>query len=433
MLKSMTIPEIYSLFKETTGVSTDTRKVGKGQFFIALKGANFNGNTYAQQALEAGASYVLIDEEKHKKDARCILVGDCLHTLQLLANHHRQQFDIPVLAITGTNGKTTSKELVSAVLSSKYDTTATLGNLNNHIGVPLTLLSITEKTELAIIEMGANKIGDIRELCSFANPTHGVIINVGKAHLEGFGSFEGVIQTKTEMYDFLYNGNKIAFVNGSQERLKSNAQRINKIIYFQNDKANTSTLVETSSTLKIQTPENQIIETNLIGAYNLDNIAVAYEIGKYFGVNTEKITDAISSYVPTNNRSQVITAKKGTILLDAYNANPFSMEVAIDNLALTKNNKYAILGDMFELGDYTDDEHLKVIEYSISNKIQTLFCGELFFKNKIEAPDQLFFKTRNEVVTYLNKTPNWLKGKYQLLIKGSRGMALEQITKDVKF
>ena len=429
----MTIPEIYSLFQKTSGVSTDTRKVGEGQFFVALKGANFNGNLYADKAIESGASYVLIDEKEYKKDERYILVGDCLHTLQLLANYHRQQFDVPVLAITGTNGKTTSKELISVVLSKKYNVVATFGNLNNHIGVPLTLLTITDKTELAIIEMGANKIGDIRELCSFANPTHGVVVNVGKAHLEGFGSFEGVVQTKTEMYDFLYNGNKVAFVNGSQEELKSNAQRIKDVIYFQNDKTNTSTLLETTSTLRIQTPDNEIIETNLVGAYNLDNIAISYEIGKFFEVDKKEISRAIASYVPTNNRSQIVKTKQGAILLDAYNANPFSMRVAIDNLALAKTNKLAILGDMFELGDYAESEHQEVIEYATSKGVEAIFCGELFYKNKIKSSGQLFFKTREEVIVYLKENSSWLDRKYNLLIKGSRGMALEKIVKEVKF
>ena len=429
----MTIPEIYSHFLKSTGVNTDTRTVQKGQFFVALKGGNFNGNLYADKAIELGASFALIDEVEYQKDERYILVDSCLHTLQLLANYHRQQFDIPVLGITGTNGKTTSKELIASVLSKKYKVVATVGNLNNHIGVPLTLLSITAKTEFAIIEMGANKIGDIRELCSFANPTHGVVMNVGKAHLEGFGSFQGVVQTKTELYDFLYNGGKVAFVNGNQKELKDNANRISDTVYFQNDQSNTCQLLETESTIQIGTPSGKHIETNLIGAYNLDNIAVAHCMGSYFGIEENEVIDAIASYVPSNNRSQVISKKRGTILLDAYNANPFSMDVALDNLALSNQNKYAILGDMFELGDYARVEHLKVIEKTIDKNVLTLFCGRLFNEHKEKFPNELFFEEREDLVAYLKENRSWTKEKYSLLIKGSRGMELEKILDEVEF
>jgi UDP-N-acetylmuramoyl-tripeptide--D-alanyl-D-alanine ligase len=432
----MTIPEIYSLFIKSTGVSTDTRNVVKGQLFVALKGVNFNGNLYATQALESGASYAIIDEGNIKLDERYVVVHDCLHTLQLLANYHRQQFDIPLLAITGTNGKTTSKELIAAVLSKKFRIKATKGNLNNHIGVPLTLLSISDKTELAIIEMGANKIGDVRELCSFANPTHGVIINVGKAHLEGFGSFEGIIQTKTELYDFIYNGDHTAFVNGNQQILKDNASRIKQVHFFQDSQQNTCELVDSrlkDEYLEVRIPSGKTIDTNLVGGYNLDNVAVAVEIGYYFGVSEKEIVEAIAGYVPTNNRSQVIKIKKGSILLDAYNANPFSMEVALQNLSSLDGRQYAILGDMFELGKYANDEHLKVIETSVSNGIQVIYCGELFFQYKQEFPLELFFETRDEVIAYLKGHKNWMNELGHLLIKGSRGMALERIIEEIDF
>ena len=429
----MTIPEIYSLFVKSNGINTDTRTIQSGEIFVSLKGDNFNGNFYAEKAIKLGASFVLIDEVDYQNDQRYILVDSCLHTLQLLANYHRQQFNIPVLAITGTNGKTTTKELIMSVLSVDNCVVATVGNLNNHIGVPLTLLSITSRTEFAIIEMGANKVGDIRELCSIANPTHGVIINVGKAHLEGFKSFEGVVQTKTELYDFLYNGNKVAFVNGNQKELKSNASRFNNVIYFQNDELNSLSLSDKESAIEVVTPSNFTIQTNLIGAYNLDNIAAAYQIGDYFGVSEVKIRQAIALYVPSNNRSQVILKRCGTILLDAYNANPFSMDVALDSLVSCKGVKYAIIGDMFELGDYTDVEHLKIIRKCIDSNVQTLFCGELFYNHRSEFKSLHFFKNRNDLVLHLKKDRKWLQAKYSLLIKGSRGMALEKILDEVDF
>lgn len=429
----MTIPEIYSLFKKSTGITTDTRNVGKDQIFLALKGANFNGNEYAYKALELGASYVVIDEKEYQKDDRYILVHNALHTLQLLANYHRHQFDIPVFGITGTNGKTTTKELLTGVLSQKYKVTSTKGNLNNHIGVPLTLLTISDETEFAVIEMGANKIGDIRELCSFANPTHGAVINVGKAHLEGFGSFEGVIQTKTELYDFLYNSGKIGFVNGSQEELVNNTARFDKMNYFQNDKTNTYTAISSGGNLKVKTPRGAELETQLVGAYNVDNIALACQLGEFFGVEQDEIDDAITSYRPSNNRSQIIKNGSGTVLLDAYNANPFSMKVAIENLSLSLGGKNAILGDMFELGEYAEEEHKKVIEDCLSKEIEVVFCGELFHKHREGFSGGMFFKTREEVIEYLKSNPGWINQQYNLLIKGSRGMALEKILEEVDF
>ena len=429
----MTIPEIYTLFKKSTGISTDTRNVKDGQLFFALKGESFNGNLYASKALDSGASYVIIDQEDQKVDDRCIVVHNSLHTLQLLANYHRQQLNIPIVAITGTNGKTTTKELMAVVLSKKFQVVATKGNLNNHIGVPLTLLSITDQTELAIIEMGANKIGDIRELCSFANPTHGVIINVGKAHLEGFGSFEGIIQAKTELYDFLYNGSKTAFVNGDQKELNSNATRMLEVQYFQKDESNTCEVVRSVGNLVVKLPSEKIVHTQLVGAYNLDNIAAAVVFGNYFGVGEDDICEAISSYAPTNNRSQVIETEKGSILLDAYNANPSSMEVAIRNIASLDIGKYAILGDMFELGEYADNEHLKVIEQIQKTDVQAIYCGSLFYKHKQSFPTERFFETREEVVIYLNNNKDWMQRNSLLLIKGSRGMALEKIVQEVKF
>lgn len=428
----MTIPEIYTLFKKSTGISTDTRNVEKGQLFFALKGGNFNGNLYATKALELGAFFVIIDEEEQKKDERYILVHNVLHTLQLLANYHRQQFNIPVVAITGTNGKTTTKELMAAVLSKKFNLIATKGNLNNHIGVPLTLLSITDRTELAIIEMGANKIGDIRELCSFANPTHGVVINVGKAHLEGFGSFEGVIQTKTELYDYLYNTDQMAFVNGNQPELVANTARLKQATFFQHDASNTCTLVDSVDKLVVKLPSKEVVQTHLVGAYNLDNIGAAVAFGRYFDVLNKDICVALEGYVPTNNRSQVIKVDKGVVVLDAYNANPSSMKVALENLTLSEYEQYAILGDMFELGEYADEEHLKVIKQAQRIGVQTIFCGQLFYKHKQYFSELLFFKTNEELIIYLNST-QWMKPNGVLLIKGSRGMALEKLIEQVKF
>lgn len=419
----MNIPQIYEVFKKSTGISTDTRNINKGQIFLALKGASFDGNQYADYALDQGASHVIVDDPKVVKDERYILVMDALHTLQKLANYHRNQFDIPVFSLTGTNGKTTTKELIVAVLEQKYKVSSTKGNFNNHIGVPLTLLDIDETAEIAVVEMGANKVGDIRELCSMGNPTVGLITNVGQAHLEGFGSFEGVVKTKTEIYDFLINNDKPLFYNDQEEILKENAQRSKKAIAFQSEDNKWEVDLKDQEGVTVQRGDVSI-KTQLTGSYNAQNIAAAIALGEYFDVPMESIKKGLEGYVPTNNRSQVMKKGSNLLILDAYNANPTSMKAAIENLATKSGNKLAVLGDMFELGQYSEDAHKAVIDQLKKEGISAYLVGEEFSKKKDTDQSQSYFKTTEDLKVFLedNKIEN-----ATVLVKGSRGIALEKV------
>lgn len=419
----MNIPQIYEVFKKSTGISTDTRNVNKGQIFLALKGASFDGNQYADYALDQGASHVIVDDPKVVKDERYILVMDALHTLQKLANYHRNQFDIPVFSLTGTNGKTTTKELIVAVLEQKYKVSSTKGNFNNHIGVPLTLLDIDETAEIAIVEMGANKVGDIRELCSIGNPTVGLITNVGQAHLEGFGSFEGVVKTKTEIYDFLINNDRPLFYNAQEEILKGNAQRSKKAIAFQLEDNKWEVDLKDQEGVTVQKGDVSI-KTQLTGSYNAQNIAAAIALGEYFDVPMESIKKGLEGYFPTNNRSQVMKKGSNLLILDAYNANPTSMKAAIENLASKSGNKLAVLGDMFELGQYSEDAHKAVIDQLKKEGISAYLVGEEFSKQKDTDQSQSYFKTTEDLKVFLedNKIEN-----ATVLVKGSRGIALEKV------
>ncbi|AUC85222.1 UDP-N-acetylmuramoyl-tripeptide--D-alanyl-D-alanine ligase [Polaribacter sp. ALD11] len=413
----MEIKKIYNLYSKYFLVDTDTRDIRKNTLFFALKGDNFNGNKFASEAIKNGAAYAIIDEEEFKTSDKTILVENVLETLQELAKYHRLQLKTPIIALTGSNGKTTTKELINCILSKKYKTTATLGNLNNHIGVPLTLLSMTPKTEIGIVEMGANHQKEIEFLCSIALPDFGYVTNFGKAHLEGFGSIEGVIEGKSELYRFLNKNSKIAFINPN-DAIQVKKTRSTKIVSFLEDIA----FLEANPFVNLSYNSVQI-KSNLIGEYNYTNIVAAITIGNYFKVDYLKIKKAIENYVPTNNRSQIIVKESNHIILDAYNANPSSMKVALENFSKIKETfKTVILGDMFELGAESDKEHQEIVNladsFSFSN---TLYVGANFYKTNTKNHT---FKTFEELKCYINKKP--LENQY-VLIKGSRGMKLERI------
>jgi UDP-N-acetylmuramoyl-tripeptide--D-alanyl-D-alanine ligase len=422
----ITIASLHNSFLKCKSVSTDTRKIEKDSLFIALKGDNFDANTFAKEAIEKGAKYVIIDNPNYTIDERTILVEDSLIALQELAKYHRTYLGITIIALTGSNGKTTTKELIHAVLSKKYRTLATIGNLNNHIGVPLTLLRFTKETEIGIIEMGANHQKEIEFLCQITQPDYGYITNFGKAHLEGFGGVEGVIKGKSEMYDFLKNNNKITFVNLDDTIQKEKTENIKK--YTFSTKATDSDVsiskIEANPMVKI-TYNNQSINSHLIGIYNANNINAAITIGNYFKVSDDLIKEAIENYIPENNRSQLIEKNGNEIILDAYNANPSSMSAAITNfIQLEKKNKIAILGDMFELGEESLIEHKKIIELLVNEtNIKTYFIGKDFYSNRIQNSHINFFEDFKLFSDFLklNQPNNSL-----LLIKGSRGMALEK-------
>ncbi|WP_103071064.1 UDP-N-acetylmuramoyl-tripeptide--D-alanyl-D-alanine ligase [Aquimarina sediminis] len=422
----MTISQIHQLFLESTGVCTDTRKIKPNTIFFALKGDNFNGNLYAKKAIELGASYAIIDEIDFKESEKYIVVDNVLKTLQNLASYHRKYLGTPIIALTGSNGKTTTKELINSVLSSGYNTTATVGNLNNHIGVPLTLLSMTKDTEIGIVEMGANHIGEIDFLCSIATPDYGYITNIGKAHLEGFGSIEGVFQGKTELYKHLRKYNKLVFLNLDEKQLADASIGINSYSFSQSN-INGNTIVElTDVNPNVTITFNELaIHSNLIGKYNYTNIAAAITIGDYFKIKPDQIKRAIESYTSTNNRSQIIKIKQHTVILDAYNANPTSMNAAINNFVqLNYDSKIVFLGDMFELGDESQLEHQKVVDLISTAKIDKIYLlGDIFFNTKCEDSRINKFKSFDDLAA------NWkIENKNGgILIKGSRGMQLERI------
>lgn len=423
----MQTEKLYEKFLETGKISTDTRQIAEGSIFFALRGDKFNANEFAQQALEKGARYVVIDDSAYAKDPRCILVEDSLKALQELANYHRTQLTIPVIGLTGSNGKTTSKELLNAVLSKKFKTFATKGNLNNHIGVPLSLLSIDKSVELAVIEMGANHLGEIALLCSIANPTHGFITNIGKAHIGTFGGFENIIRGKSELYQHLIVNNGTVFINSQNAILANMAKRFkNPYFYPATGDYLHVKLLDADPFIRFETENGEIVQTQLIGAYNFENIAAALCIGKFFGVEPGAANNAIAEYVPGNMRSQILKKGTNTIILDAYNANPSSMEAAINNLANMKaSRKVAILGDMFELEEEAEKEHRKIGELLNTKKFdQVYFCGNLMKAAKnVYAAGQLFEK-KEFLIAELKKHP--IKDS-TILVKASRGIGLESI------
>jgi UDP-N-acetylmuramoyl-tripeptide--D-alanyl-D-alanine ligase len=418
--------KLFNLFYECSGICTDTRKIEENSLFIALKGSNFNGNLFAEQAIKEGAKFAIVDELAFSNNKNIFYAPDSLKFLQLLANFHRKQFEIPVIGITGSNGKTTSKELINCVLATKFNTLCTIGNLNNHIGVPLTLLRLNKNHEIAIIEMGANKPGDIQELVDIAEPSYGVITNIGKAHLEGFKTLEGVINTKSELFNFVKNHQGKIIYNSDDQIISD--QLIDYDLKASYGKIKSSfvrgELLELNPFVKfrwqMQEYNSDAIQTNLVGSYNFYNFLAAISFGVEFQVSPDLINKAISSYIPTNNRSQVIKTQNNTLVMDCYNANPSSMQSALESfISNTQKNKLAILGDMLELGSESFIEHAKIIEICSDQKLNFITVGLNFQKVNPNG-----FESISDLENYLIKNP--IKEK-SILLKGSRGIALEKI------
>lgn len=423
----MSIIDLYDLFIHNPQITTDSRNCPKGSIFFALKGDKFDGNQYAGKALASGCVYAVIDNPDYYTDERTILVDNVLKTLQQLAHHHRKVLGLPIIGITGTNGKTTTKELLAAVLSTKFNLLYTEGNFNNHIGVPLTLLRLTHDHEMAVIEMGASHPGDIKELVDIVHPNYGIITNVGRAHLEGFGSFEGVIRTKGELYDYIRRSKGKIFIKKENEHLQSIAKDIEQITYGNGDDAFASGQIVSCDPFLAFNWKQQgkwhTVETHMIGSYNLDNVLVAVAVGRFFKIPAERISRAIAAYEPTNNRSQFKKTENNALIIDAYNANPSSMKVALDNfIAMPVQPKAIILGDMRELGPTSDELHAEVIEQIKKGQFDKVFlCGEHFSKvGKEFSP----FATTEAMMEELRRQP--LKG-YHILIKGSHSMGLEKL------
>lgn len=423
----MSIIDLYDLFIHNPQITTDSRNCPKGSIFFALKGDKFDGNQYAGKALASGCVYAVIDNPDYYIGERTILVDNVLKTLQQLAHHHRKVLGLPIIGITGTNGKTTTKELLAAVLSTKFNLLYTEGNFNNHIGVPLTLLRLTHDHEMAVIEMGASHPGDIKELVDIVHPNYGIITNVGRAHLEGFGSFEGVIRTKGELYDYIRRSKGKIFIKKENKYLQSIAKGIEQITYGNGDDAFASGQVVSCDPFLVfnwkQQGKLHTVETHMIGSYNLDNVLAAVAVGRFFKIPAERISRAIAAYEPTNNRSQFKKTENNELIIDAYNANPSSMKVALDNfITMPVQPKAIILGDMRELGPTSDELHAEVVEQIKKGQFDKVFlCGEHFSKvGKEFSP----FATTEAMTEELRRQP--LKG-YHILIKGSHSMGLEKL------
>ncbi len=423
----MDIQSLYQKYCESGKVSTDTRQITRGSVFFALKGEKFNANEFASEALLKGSSYAVIDEPVYAKGDRYIVVENVLDALQKLARYHRDQLKIPVIGLTGSNGKTTSKELLLAVLSKKYRTLATKGNLNNHIGVPLTILAIDSAIEIAVIEMGANHVGEIALLCSIANPTHGFITNIGKAHIGMFGGFENIIRAKSELYQHLIQTNGQVFINSLNPILSAMAKRFtNPLFYPAVGNYYHCEFAGADPFLKVRTESGTEITTRLVGDYNFENAAAALCIGKYFGVQAQQANDAIAAYVPGNMRSQIMKKGSNTIILDAYNANPDSMTVAIENLSAMKSgNKVAIVGDMFELGEEAEAEHRAVGKLLAGKNFTAVYlCGKLMKAAVAEISSAHYFEKKEDLLKALRQNPF---SNATILLKASRGIGLETI------
>jgi len=423
------IEEIYKVYSKSWKVTTDSRKVPEGSVFFALKGDKFDGNAFAQLALQNGAALAVIDNPDYLQKG-CVLVKDALETLQQLALYHRRKLKTIILAITGSNGKTTTKELIHAVLSKKCNTHATVGNLNNHIGVPLTLLSLTPHVEVAIVEMGANSPGDIEQLCRIAEPDMGLITNIGRAHLGGFGSFEGVKAAKGELYSHLISSKKTIFYNQQNAILTEMLQNHNsQLLIPYSQYAHSFNVIESSQSpfLSLSIQENNMVtnlQTNLVGNYNAENIIAAYAVGRYFNVSIDLVKEAIESYIPANNRSQLIQTSRNAVIMDAYNANPSSMEQALSNFAqLNALNKVAILGEMLELGEYAPGEHEKIVDLSLSFNFSEIILVGKGYEN-IKKAGVVYFDNVDLCMDYLKNKP--LSGA-TILLKGSRGVRLERL------
>ena len=425
----MQLSELYKIYRQFPKVDTDTRKDLTGSIFFCLKGPNFDANTFADQALIKGAAHVVTDSEENRNKANMTYVPDALHALQELAAMHRGNFTFPVIGLTGSNGKTTNKELIAAVLETQYKTYFTRGNLNNHIGVPLTLLEIPLDAEIAVVEMGANHIGEIRDLCKISNPDYGLITNIGKAHLEGFGGMEGVIKGKREIFDHIEKNGGRLFVNGDDPIISELSKNIGRILYGKNSTEYfvNGEIVESTPFISFSysrkgysSPE---IKTRLVGGYNFYNLLAAVCIGLYFDVSDENIAKALESYIPTNNRSQLLKTSKNEIILDAYNANPSSMEAAVENLQAQKSKlKYALLGEMRELGPTSTEEHQMLIDKLKSLGLNAMLVGEGY--KTCDKKNFHWFENSIDLMEYLKKNPieNAL-----ILLKGSRAVAMERI------
>lgn len=414
----MNIKDLYHTFLDCTGISIDTRSLKPGNVFFAIHGENFDGNKYAKKAIESGAKFAVVDDPNVAINDQYIVVSNSLETLQKLANHHRKQFKGKVIGITGSNGKTTTKELIYQVLKTQFRVQCTQGNLNNHLGVPLTLLSLKMDTEIAIVEMGANHLGEIATLCNIAEPTEGLITNIGTAHIGEFGGRENIIRAKSELFDYLRKHQGQVFINNHDKVLSNMSKRFDNPILYPNELCK----IESSSPyiVYVDEKENQY-QTNLIGAYNFLNISAAVTIGHYFGLERSKIHKAIKNYIPENNRSQVLKVASNTIIMDAYNANPDSTAAALINLSeFDTKNKVAILGDMKELGQYSMDEHQKIIDFAKDLGFQQIcFVGEEYSKANEET-----YKDISQLIHQLKKNPI---SNTTVLLKGSRSMAMEQL------
>lgn len=434
----MNIQELYSCFLEADGISIDTRNITPNSLFFALKGDNFDANEFAQEALNKGARYVIMDNPKLVTDRdKMFLVQNTLVALQQLANYHRQQLGLPIIALTGSNGKTTTKELIKSVLSQKYNVKATQGNYNNHIGVPLTLLQFDDETDIGIVEMGANHLNEIALLCTIAQPDYGYITNFGKAHLEGFGGFEGVIKGKSELYDYLEDNHKMAFVNADDPRQDAKTITFSRFTFGSKEtEANLEITYLPNPEVACIEVEDQVIISHLTGTYNATNMAAAVAIGHYFGVSFTAANHAIQNYIPTNNRSQWIKQTPFTILMDAYNANPSSMELSIANFAQLASTtpKIYILGDMFELGSASEKEHNNIIQQvAETTHAKAFFIGKEFSKAQTSTSSESleFYETLDDFFAQYPTMDELLANK-TVLIKGSRGMALEKIVSFLK-
>jgi UDP-N-acetylmuramoyl-tripeptide--D-alanyl-D-alanine ligase len=423
----MSISHIYNLYLQSGKVSTDTRQITSDSIFFALKGPTYNANAFAEEALQKGASYAVVDDAAYAKGDRIILVTDVLQALQQLASHHRDQLKIPVIGLTGSNGKTTSKELLSAVLSKKFRTFATKGNLNNHIGVPLSILAIDNTYEMAVIEMGANHVGEIASLSSISKPTHGFITNIGKAHIGTFGGFENIIRGKSELYQHLISANGKVFINSQNSILANMAKRFKEPIFYpaKGDYYHCE-LLGADPFVKIKAGNGEEVTSQLVGSYNFENIAVALCIGKFFGVPDAAANQAVADYMPGNMRSQKIEKGSNTVILDAYNANPSSMQAAIENLAtMHANKKVAIVGDMFELEEEAESEHRNLGRLLNSKNFDSVYlCGKLCRFAKEEFGEAKHFETKDLLIQELKRNPIQ---DATILIKASRGVGLETI------
>ena len=422
--------ELFQLFYNTSGVFTDSRNVRENGMFIALKGNNFNGNAFARSTIDSGAKYAIVDEENYADDETIFYVPNALVFLQKLANHHRKKFNIPIIGITGSNGKTTTKELIYQVLSSHFNVLATKGNLNNHIGVPLTLLTVNSTHEIAIIEMGANKPYDISELCEIAEPTHGIITNIGAAHLEGFGSFEGVLKTKLELFQSVIKQNGFLIVNADDEALMTNLpNNIEHGSYSIREKSELQgEILQLNPYLNFAWWDDleirNVVQTHLFGGYNLYNFLAAIRFGKLFDVPECKINASLEAYVPSNNRSQITVTPNNKLLVDCYNANPSSMLSAVTSFIQTEaKQKILVLGDMLELGDVSIEKHQEILHYLNIENVDYITVGSLFFSLPNNRAKNKFIQV-DELVNYIDQHP--ITNNF-ILLKGSRGIALEKL------